>query len=353
MSDPTGENSVNLGNSASVESAEQLNPESDKFKDFEDLLMKRDDLFDRVMARKKAEIEDLLKKHRKSGDTGKENTSRANNSRDGESNSEQFVLNSTEQADNLNSNNKGASAALLRSPSNTMVFMPTADFFQGKESDGLRTNNIDQQLSSDELEFSSDESGLVEDKAKGDNLDPLSANMIRKYIEIQNNKEKDAVEKMIVDAECGKAQILKPPGNIDLSTAEIDDKFFHSSSHIDKKLKEKIERGEFVDLEKLLPKERVLHPGGKLNVINKDGRSYFVPANEKEPPTINSLKRWEQAFEAYATIYTNVHPDRSSEIFRYIYNIREAASMYIWDNVYSYDIKFHEMMHDYPQRNWG
>ena len=42
---------------------------------------------------------------------------------------------------------------------------------------------------------------------------------------------------------------------------------------------------------KLLPKEKVLHHTDRLSLINKDGRSYFIPADEKEAPTINSFGR--------------------------------------------------------------
>ena len=48
-----------------------------------------------------------------------------------------------------------------------------------------------------------------------------------------------------------------------------DDDFFHLTFHIDPNLIHKIEKGEFVELEKLLPKERL---GGK----NDDGRLEWV-----------------------------------------------------------------------------
>lgn len=136
-------------------------------------------------------------------------------------------------------------------------------------------------------------------------------------------------------------------------TAEMDDRFFHSSAHIDKSLKEKNEKGEYIDLVKLLLKEKVLHSSCKLNMVNRDARFYFVPANEKEPPTINSLRWWEQAFEVYVTIYTQVHPERSSELLWYSFNIRTATSTFIWDNVYNYESNFRYLMKDYPTCNWG
>ena len=43
-------------------------------------------------------------------------------------------------------------------------------------------------------------------------------------------------------------------------------------------------------------------------MFEKDGISCLQPANEKEAPQINSLKRWEQAFEIYAAICSTKNP---------------------------------------------
>ena len=79
-------------------------------------------------------------------------------------------------------------------------------------------------------------------------------------------------DQVIVEAEQFKAAVEAPKGN---STAcnqvfqsqdlnqiiktlmdNDDDEYFHLTCHIDIALKQKIERGEFVDLEKLLPRTR-------------------------------------------------------------------------------------------------
>ena len=57
-------------------------------------------------------------------------------------------------------------------------------------------------------------------------------------------------------------------------------------------------------LEKLLPKQKILNNDGRLNIIEKDGYSFLQLADEKETPQINNLKKWEQAFEIYAAIYS-------------------------------------------------
>ena len=85
-----------------------------------------------------------------------------------------------------------------------------------------------------------------------------------------------------------------------------DDDFFHVTCHIDSLLKEKIVRGEFVELDKLLPKDRAgFRPNdeGRLEIVSKDGVAYFTPAQDRSCK-INGLKRWEQAFRVYAAIYS-------------------------------------------------
>ena len=77
----------------------------------------------------------------------------------------------------------------------------------------------------------------------------------------------DKLEELICNAETGKAEVYKSPGKQRFTdklktAAEIDDDFFHSTSHVDKALREKIEKGLYVDLAKLLPKEKIIHDDG-------------------------------------------------------------------------------------------
>ena len=137
------------------------------------------------------------------------------------------------------------------------------------------------------------------------------------------------------------------------SLIEIDDDFFHHSSHTDGALIAKIESGKFVELEKLLPKEKIIHSDGTLQMIYRDGAQFLQPVSEKDTRPINSLRRWEQAFEIYATIYTMKKPERAAELFKYMFNIRSASAVYVWDNVYAYDVTFRRMMEKNPDRNWG
>ena len=63
-------------------------------------------------------------------------------------------------------------------------------------------------------------------------------------------------KRMVADAEHNKAQVDVPQGNPSKSYLDtVDDEFFHITCHVEDSLKEKIEAGKFVKLEKLLIKD--------------------------------------------------------------------------------------------------
>ena len=140
----------------------------------------------------------------------------------------------------------------------------------------------------------------------------------------------------ITEAEKFKASVAPLPGMNNMqyfSTEAMDDEFFHITSHIDNSLKEKIEKGEFVDLEKLLARPyQQIQNAQRLELITKDGNTYFAPVNDRGGK-IGNVKRWEQAFRVYAAIYSKANPSRSAEIWQYVHVIHTAASAYAWDNV--------------------
>ena len=138
-----------------------------------------------------------------------------------------------------------------------------------------------------------------------------------------------------------------------------DDEFFHVTSQVDANLRLKIERGEFVDLERLLPKDKF--SGGPRNddlnkqlfqLISQGTNSYMTPPDAKGA-RINNIRKWDQAFRVFAAIYTQANPSRSSEIWQYVYVIHTAAASNAWDNVSFYDVTFRELMASKPWRNWG
>ena len=90
-----------------------------------------------------------------------------------------------------------------------------------------------------------------------------------------------------------------PKGNVQaslpLAVIENDDDFFHVTCHLDDNLREKIERGEFVDLERLLPKDRQSGKAqdDKIEIFSRDGVAYFAPTQDRSGNRINGLRKWE------------------------------------------------------------
>ena len=172
----------------------------------------------------------------------------------------------------------------------------------------------------------------------------------------QLDQAKTIANDLVLQAEKFKASIAPLPGTYNAQQSQVnfvsvDDQFFHISCHIEQSLKEKIERGEFVDLERLLAKPNQQGGSQRLELFNKDDNTYFAPAERSNK--INGIKCWDKAFRVYAAIYCRANPQRSAEIWQYIHVINTAASAYIWDNVSQYDFTFRQLMSTYPQRSWG
>ena len=198
-------------------------------------------------------------------------------------------------------------------------------------------------------------------------------NDVQQHEQIRNAHE--AADRAIIEAERYKARIQQPnrgefkfnnPKSPRCNYEEIkamryldqeDDEFFHTTCHIEDTIREKIEKGKFVELEKLLQK-RILQYNYKdqehhrMQLINKDGMSYFVPSIDKET-RIDGIKKWEQAFRVYTTIYCKANPERAGEILQYIDTIHRAAAIFNWDNVAKYDYVFRQLMATKPHRSWA
>ena len=180
----------------------------------------------------------------------------------------------------------------------------------------------------------------------------------------KGDEAKELVLQLIIDAEKFKATLNPPKGNEiirnigDFQDQQYpgvhnpdqehldDDDFFHITCHVDPTVKSKIERGEYVDFEKLLMRDRFWCRGDdtKLEFYHHDGHTYLAPPEREFK--INNVRKWEQAFRVYVTIYSKANPHRAAEIWQYVYVINTAASSYVWENVAFYDFTFR---HDVTQ----
>ena len=179
-------------------------------------------------------------------------------------------------------------------------------------------------------------------------------------------------DRMIKEAETVKARILDAPGRDDtvfnisnmsrehidirnnfVHSAMVDESFLLVASHLDQATYDKIVNSEYVDFARLILKDKVLlEYENRLQMINKDGQMFFVPANG-DRFAINNFSRWEQAFRVFSDVYTRAHPSRSSELVQYNHIIHTASLSYTWDNVYMYDKDFRLHMSRHPARSWA
>ena len=77
----------------------------------------------------------------------------------------------------------------------------------------------------------------------------------------QFEQARESANEAILQAERYRAEIEQPQGrnlfqNPPQGRVLSDDNFFHITCHVDSATKKKIENGEFIELEKLLPKDR-------------------------------------------------------------------------------------------------
>ena len=304
-----------------------------------------------------------------------------------------------------NSNQVGQN--MVKSPSDTTIYAPALNKRVGlpvslvqRELQGLNMNQQEGIIGQNEIiphmlvesQIETNKPELINDQGSGSIEGLNKPNQIANFVEtvrMTNHPEdanRDNVNKRQVNnpsdlelardkAECEVLQaekfkaIVEPPTGMALDcnpnvSSELghlmsigsgvsDDDFFHLTCHIEPSLIHKIEKGEYVELEKLLPKDNLGKSGedNRLEWVQRDGGTFLVPAQRDSK--IGGFRRWEQAFRAYATIYCGANPHRAKEIWQYITVINTAASSYVWDNVYNYDITFRHLMAFNPNRSWA
>ena len=163
---------------------------------------------------------------------------------------------------------------------------------------------------------------------------------------------------MIREAETHKAVLFPPKGNpfpIPQKQfqfiAQMDQDYLVVSSHVDEATQEKIVKGQYIDFSKLIPRDKVLSNEEKLELVIKNGKTYWSPVGDAI--TINTFARWEQAFRVYANIYTRKFPQKSGDLIEYNHIIHSIAQTYVWENVYAYDKDFRMHIARHPERSWA
>ena len=118
--------------------------------------------------------------------------------------------------------------------------------------------------------------------------------------------------------------------------------------------KEKIIKGEFIDLGSLLERQRVpsSSPPNLAFSFNTSGQVVLKEATRKIK--IFSIQAWTDAFLIFSSIFLGAHPNRCQELLKYMHFIRAAASRFPSSKGWlDYDEQFRLRQQEHPERSWA
>ena len=142
-----------------------------------------------------------------------------------------------------------------------------------------------------------------------------------------------------------------------IHSAMIDESYKMMGAHVDEGMRQKIQSFAYVDLARLLPRDRIIdEEDNRLTWIQKNGQPWLVPAVDVEGTSntngINSYSKWHIAFRIYSDSLTSKFPAKASELIQYEHIIYTASQTYAWQNVYLYDKDFRIHISKNPLRTW-
>ena len=116
-------------------------------------------------------------------------------------------------------------------------------------------------------------------------------------------------------------------------------------------VKDKIWRGEFVELGVLIRKDAGFGEESQEFCLTSAGSSLLLRPQSKTP-AIYSIEQWTSVFLIYSSIYLERHPSRARELLKYMDIVRSITRFggYNWR---SYDVQFRLRQARQPQRSWA
>ena len=134
----------------------------------------------------------------------------------------------------------------------------------------------------------------------------------------------------------------------------VDEGYQVVASHLDEGTQTKIMKGEYVDFERLIPKDHVqAQEEYRVEMKIKDGKTFWSTSAAEEVTQISNYPTWEQAFRIYSDVYLRAQLVRAVELIQYNHIIHMASQSYIWENVYMYDRDFRLHLARNPTRSWS
>ena len=137
----------------------------------------------------------------------------------------------------------------------------------------------------------------------------------RSFDQPPEDKRINQAEEMIREHENRKIRMLGTPGNygwdsnnrffggnataVQHSTV-VDENYMLVGGHVDQALRDKICRGEYIDFARLIPRERNFSEEPRLELVNRGGQTFFVPAERDSSGGIHNfvgIITWQQSLE--------------------------------------------------------
>lgn len=122
-------------------------------------------------------------------------------------------------------------------------------------------------------------------------------------------------------------------------------------------LKQKIIRGEFIDLGLLLDKgeAQAITMSGQIDspILELNSSGQLVMRAAKSQQKITSIHSWTSAFLVYTAIYLSAHPARTQELLKYAQIIRTAAARFQGYGWRQYDVQFRLRKQIHPNTSWA
>ena len=121
--------------------------------------------------------------------------------------------------------------------------------------------------------------------------------------------------------------------------------------------RDRIVRGEFVDLNNLLPERLMLEPDDCFELSVGARRSVSIrPRSTSSQPTRHrehDMASWLEAFILYPSVLMDASPDRAGQLLAYQARILEANNNYDTDAWLAYDLRFRHALATQPhQHSW-
>eukprot|EP00057_Strongylocentrotus_purpuratus_P007296 XP_011661770.1 PREDICTED: uncharacterized protein LOC105437170 [Strongylocentrotus purpuratus] len=121
-------------------------------------------------------------------------------------------------------------------------------------------------------------------------------------------------------------------------------------SAVPRALRDRIWKGEFVDLGALL--KNVPVPDGSAPMVIALSGSTLQVQPQRGVPRITSIEQWTSAFLVFASIYTEKHVVRALEMYKYMDTVRTAAR-FGGNGWHTYDLQFRLRQAREPTRSWA